>query len=143
MDLMWLFTVPVLKVAIKVSVGLCSLFLVIQVIRWAWKSKARNPFAEDERTARKPYVHDQKQRDKVLKQSFNIKLVPDKPDAIVIGSGIGGLSTAAILAKTGRKVLVLEQHDQAGGCCHTFIDHGYEFDVGIHYIGQVFKSYFV
>ena len=45
-------------------------------------------------------------------------------DAIIIGSGIGGLSTAAIMAKAGKKVLVLEQHDQAGGCCHTFIDKG-------------------
>ena len=32
---------------------------------------------------------------------------------------------------------MLEQHDQAGGCCHTFIDKGYEFDVGIHYIGEM------
>ena len=45
-------------------------------------------------------------------------------DAIVIGSGIGGLSCAAILSKAGKKVLVLEQHDQAGGCCHTFIEDG-------------------
>ncbi len=35
------------------------------------------------------------------------------------------------------QVLVLEQHDQAGGCCHTFIDKGFEFDVGIHYIGEM------
>jgi all-trans-retinol 13,14-reductase len=34
-------------------------------------------------------------------------------------------------------VLVLEQHDQAGGCCHTFIDKGYEFDTGIHYVGEM------
>jgi 2-polyprenyl-6-methoxyphenol hydroxylase-like FAD-dependent oxidoreductase len=33
-------------------------------------------------------------------------------DAIIIGSGIGGLATAAILSKAGKKVLVLEQHDQ-------------------------------
>ena len=44
---------------------------------------------------------------------------------------------AAVLAKTGKKVLVLEQHDQAGGCCHTFVEKGYEFDVGIHYIGEM------
>ena len=34
-------------------------------------------------------------------------------------------------------MLVLEQHDQAGGCCHTFLDKGYEFDTGIHYIGEM------
>ena len=34
-------------------------------------------------------------------------------------------------------MLVLEQHDQAGGCCHTFIDQGYEFDTGIHYVGEM------
>ena len=49
----------------------------------------------------------------------------------MIGSGIGGLSTAVLLAKAGKKVLVLEQHDQAGGCCHTFIDKGFEFDTGM------------
>ena len=57
--------------------------------------------------------------------------------AVVVGSDLSCLTTAAILAKTGRKVLVLEQHDQAGGCCHTFIDKTYEFDVGIHYIGEM------
>ena len=48
--------------------------------------------------------------------------IPEKLDAIVIGSGIGGMATAAIMSKSGKRVLVLEQHDQAGGCCHTFID---------------------
>ncbi len=55
---------------------------------------------------------DPKERDKVLKQSFSADRVPSGLDAIVIGSGIGGLTTAALLAKVGRKVLVLEQHDQ-------------------------------
>lgn len=55
---------------------------------------------------------DAKERDKVLKQSFSVDRVPSGLDAIVIGSGIGGLTTAALLAKVGRKVLVLEQHDQ-------------------------------
>ena len=52
--------------------------------------------------------------------------VPSHLDAIIIGSGIGGMTTGAIMAKAGRRVLVLEQHDQAGGCCHSFLDKGLE-----------------
>lgn len=48
----------------------------------------------------------------------------------MIGSGVGGLTAAALLAKAGKRVLVLEQHDQAGGCTHTFHIKGFEFDVG-------------
>lgn len=58
-------------------------------------------------------------------------------DAIVIGSGIGGLTTAACLAKVGQKVLVLEQHYTAGGFTHSYARNGYEWDVGVHYIGGV------
>ncbi len=39
-------------------------------------------------------------------------------------------------------MLVLEQHDQAGGCCHTFVDKGFEFDVGIHYVGEMAEGTF-
>jgi len=137
---MWLFTVPPLKVAIKIGIALSVLFLLVQIFRWYFQSKPRNPFQEDARVPRRPYVHDQKKRDQVLKQGFSREKVPSDLDAIVIGSGIGGLTTAAILAKAGKRVLVVEQHDQAGGCCHTFIDKGYEFDVGIHYIGEMGKQ---
>ncbi len=59
-------------------------------------------------------------------------------DAIVIGSGIGGLTTAAMLAKhAGKRVLVLERHYTAGGFTHAFFRPGYEWDVGVHYIGDV------
>ena len=78
---------------------------------------------------------DQKKRAEVLKQEFSKQNIPNGLDAIVIGSGIGGLTVAAILSRAGKRVLVLEQHDQAGGCCHTFINKGYEFDIGIHYVG--------
>lgn len=60
-------------------------------------------------------------------------------DSIIIGSGMGGLATAAILAKEGQKVLVLEKHYTAGGFTHIFKRKGYEWDVGIHYIGDVQK----
>ncbi|XP_028675385.1 all-trans-retinol 13,14-reductase [Erpetoichthys calabaricus] len=88
----------------------------------------------------RPLVTDQRVRDKILKQGFTSQRVPANLDAIVIGSGIGGLTAAAVLAKAGKKVLVLEQHDQAGGCCHTFVEKGYEFDVGIHYLGQLHEN---
>ena len=78
---------------------------------------------------------DTAKRNKVLKNSFSMDKVPKDLDVIVIGSGLGGLSVASLLAKTGKKVLVLEQHDQAGGCCHVFAEKGFEFDVGIHYVG--------
>jgi all-trans-retinol 13,14-reductase len=62
----------------------------------------------------------------------------DHWDAIVIGSGIGGLTTAALLAKhAAKRVLVLERHYTAGGFTHVFHRPGYEWDVGVHYIGQV------
>lgn len=58
-------------------------------------------------------------------------------DAIVIGSGIGGLTVAALLAKLqGKRVLVLEQHFKAGGFTHEFERKGkFHWDVGLHYVG--------
>ncbi|KAI8477584.1 hypothetical protein Bbelb_446840 [Branchiostoma belcheri] len=66
--------------------------------------------------------------------------VPSDLDAIVIGSGPGGLTTAAILAKSGKRVLVLEQHGKPGGCSHTFGLKGLQFDSGIHYVGRMSES---
>lgn len=51
-------------------------------------------------------------------------------DVVVIGGGVGGLSAGSILAKQGRKVLVLEQSERIGGCCSTFEKEGFKFDVG-------------
>ena len=60
-------------------------------------------------------------------------------DVIIIGSGIGSLTTAALLAKSGKRVVVLEQHSIAGGTTHSFIDRGVEHEVGLHYIGNIHK----
>ena len=58
-------------------------------------------------------------------------------DAIVIGSGIGGLSAAALLSRYAEKrVLVLERHYVPGGYTHVFHRRGYEWDVGVHYVGE-------
>ncbi|XP_022085438.1 putative all-trans-retinol 13,14-reductase [Acanthaster planci] len=100
-------------------------------------SNSPNPFAKDTRRPPQPLETDHAVKDKVLKQGFTAQKIPEGLDAIVIGSGMGGLTTASVLSRIGKKVLVLEQHDQAGGCCHIFREKGYEFDVGIHYIGEM------
>lgn len=58
-------------------------------------------------------------------------------DAIVIGSGIGGLACAAALARLKRRVLVLERHDVPGGLTQTFSRDGFTWDVGVHYLGDM------
>ena len=66
------------------------------------------------------------------------KAIPDGSwDYIVIGSGMGGMTTAALLAKLGRRVLVLEQHYVPGGFTHMFKRPGFMWDVGVHAVGEV------
>ncbi len=59
-------------------------------------------------------------------------------DVILIGSGMGALTTASLLAQVGRKrVLLLERHFKPGGFTHSFRRDKYEWDVGVHYVGQM------
>ena len=51
-------------------------------------------------------------------------------DYVVIGSGIGGLSCAALLSYYGYSVIVLESHYLPGGVAHTFERNGFHFDAG-------------
>ncbi len=58
-------------------------------------------------------------------------------DAIVVGSGMGGMAAAAALSRIGRNVLLLEQHKTLGGLTHSFSRDGFSWDVGVHYMNYV------
>ncbi|MBN2343344.1 MAG: FAD-dependent oxidoreductase [Deltaproteobacteria bacterium] len=56
----------------------------------------------------------------------------NKYDAIIVGSGLGGLTAAATLAKNGQRVAVFERHSQPGGYATTFFRDGFEFEISLH-----------
>jgi all-trans-retinol 13,14-reductase len=61
------------------------------------------------------------------------ELGEDEYDAVIIGSGLGGLSIAAAFARQGFKPLVLEKHDKPGGYATTFSrPGGFVFDASLH-----------
>jgi all-trans-retinol 13,14-reductase len=72
----------------------------------------------------------QKYRGESLEQDY---------DALVIGGGLGSLGLAATLSRYGKKTLVLERHYTAGGLSHVFKRKGFEWDVGVHYVGDVHR----
>jgi all-trans-retinol 13,14-reductase len=57
-------------------------------------------------------------------------------DVIVIGSGMGGMTTAAALSRLDHRVLLLEQAQMIGGLTHSFSRNGFSWDVGLHYCGS-------
>lgn len=61
-------------------------------------------------------------------------------DVVVIGSGLGGLASAVILAKEGYKVCVLEAHKQVGGTLQSYSRNKTIFDSGVHYVGGLDKG---
>lgn len=61
-------------------------------------------------------------------------------DVVIIGSGMGGLTTALILAMEGKSVLVLEKNQQIGGNLQVFSREKQIFDTGVHYIGSLDKG---
>ncbi len=58
-------------------------------------------------------------------------------DAVIIGSGSGGLTAALALARAGKRVAVFERHDRPGGYSQSFSLEGFQFSPGIHYVGQL------
>ena len=63
-----------------------------------------------------------------------------KYDAIILGSGLGGLECAFILAKSGMRVCVVEKNAALGGCLQSFRRGKDEFDTGFHYVGALGKG---
>ncbi len=59
-----------------------------------------------------------------------MRKIKSMAQAIVIGAGIGGLTTAAVLARAGLDVTGLETQVYPGGCAGTFFYNGYRFDSG-------------
>ncbi len=57
-----------------------------------------------------------------------------KSDVVIIGAGVSGLATGALLAKAGRRVVVLEKGNQAGGRAYTYEDKGFTLNYGPHAI---------
>lgn len=64
-------------------------------------------------------------------------------DYIVVGSGMGGMTAAALLAKLGRRVLILEQHNIPGGFTQTFRRKLHHWDVGVHLVGEMSEDSFL
>jgi prolycopene isomerase len=61
-------------------------------------------------------------------------------DAIIIGSGLAGLTAGALLAKAGKRILLLEKHNQYGGYAQAFKRKGYHFDSSVHFTGGCFPA---
>lgn len=66
--------------------------------------------------------------------------VQKSPNVIVIGAGIAGLTVAALLAKKGVDVLVLEKQSHVGGFCSTFSRKGYKFNTGVEDVSGIWKN---
>ena len=58
-------------------------------------------------------------------------------DAVVVGAGVGGLVCANLLARSGARVLLVEQHYMVGGYCSTFRRAGYTFDAATLLAGEL------
>ena len=76
-----------------------------------------------------------------LSKSFKQEKPTGNFDVILIGSGPGCLTAASLLSRVaGKRVLILEKHYTPGGFTHVFKRKGYEWDVGVHYLGEFHRE---
>jgi all-trans-retinol 13,14-reductase len=64
-------------------------------------------------------------------------------DVIIIGAGLGGLTTGAVLSRNNLKVLIVEMHDKAGGFATNFKRKDYTFDVSLHNFGPLNDNFLI
>jgi len=115
---------------------LIGLLLLIPVLLFRKRKTKGKNFFQIPPNPKLKIEMEKEERKKRLKRKFKADQVPSNLDAIIVGSGVGGLMSGCLLAKAKKKVLVLEK-TKLGGCTHTFCKQGFEFDVGIHYIGNM------
>jgi all-trans-retinol 13,14-reductase len=115
---------PPMLLSIMASMPFWAWLLVIPIILfWAW---LLSPLPSSKIK--------EKELQSIRASSFSPDRIPKgKIDTIVIGSGSGGCAVANLLAQSGQRVLILEQHDRTGGCTHSFTKNGCEWDTGLHY----------
>jgi len=77
-----------------------------------------------------PLSHQAPARARAVTALASTEAEDSQADVIVIGSGVGGLSAACLLARYGMKVQVMESHEHAGGAAHSFTRGGFTFDSG-------------
>ena len=120
------------------AVFIAAAFFIIFAARAARRTKHRMPKNASPPSS-KPLPKGRLTIRDCTRDPFKEKAVPPDVDYVIVGSGMGSLYCAALLSKAGKRVVVLEQHYVAGGCTHSFLDQGYEFDTGLHYVGRVEK----
>jgi len=101
---------------------------VVGLVLYVWRFRKKPRWLKRYHSAAAP-VNVTTARPDVTRDTFRLRKMPKDVDYIIIGSGMGGLYCAGVLARAGFKVVVLEQHYVTGGCTHEFEDHGYSLCV--------------